>query len=68
MNGWQEGRAAQLLHIGPYADEAPNIEKLHAFIAESGLANRGRHHEIYLSDPSRVAPEKMKTIIRQPVG
>ena len=68
LERWKEGRAAQLLHIGPYADEAPNIEKLHAFIAESGLSLRDKHHEIYLSDPSRVAPEKMKTIIRQPVG
>ena len=68
LERWTEGRAAQLLHIGPYADEAPNIEKLHAFIAESGLSLRAKHHEIYLSDPSRVAPEKMKTIIRQPVG
>lgn len=68
LERWTEGRAAQLLHIGPYADEAPNIEKLHAFIAESGLSRRAKHHEIYLSDPSRVAPEKMKTIIRQPVG
>lgn len=68
LERWTEGRAAQLLHTGPYADEAPNIDKLHAFIAESGLSLRAKHHEIYLSDPSRVAPEKMKTIIRQPVG
>ena len=68
LERWEEGRSAQLLHIGPYADEAPNIERLHDYIAESGLALRGKHHEIYLSDPSRVAPEKMKTIIRQPVG
>jgi hypothetical protein len=68
LERWEEGRAAQLLHVGPYADEAPNIEKLHAFIAESGLSLRDKHHEIYLSDPSRVAPEKMKTIIRQPVA
>ena len=68
LERWAEGRAAQLLHIGPYAEETPNIEKLHAFISESGLSLRDKHHEIYLSDPSRVAPEKMKTIIRQPVG
>jgi hypothetical protein len=68
LERWEEGRAAQLLHVGPYADEAPNIEKLHAFIAASGLSLRGKHHEIYLSDPSRVSPEKMKTIIRQPVA
>jgi hypothetical protein len=68
LRRWKEGRAAQLLHIGPYADEAPTIEKLHSFIAASGLTLRGHHHEIYLSDPTRVAPEKLKTIIRQPVA
>ena len=68
LERWEEGTAAQLLHIGPYAEEAPNIERLHDFITGSQMSLRGRHHEIYLSDPSRVAPEKMKTIIRQPVG
>ena len=68
LERWAEGRAAQLLHSGPYSDEAPTIDKLHTFIAEAGMSLRGKHHEIYLSDPSRVAPEKLKTIIRQPVG
>ena len=63
-----EGSAAQIMHIGPYADEASNIEKIHQFIADSSDQLRGKHHEIYLSDPRRVAPEKMKTIIRQPFG
>ena len=63
-----EGRAAQLLHVGPYAEEGPAIERLHAFIAGQGLAPRGRHHEVYLNDPARTAPEKLKTILRQPVG
>ncbi|KTB48259.1 GyrI-like domain-containing protein [Dehalogenimonas alkenigignens] len=65
-----EGRSAQMMHIGPYADEGPNIAKLHRFISETGYAFDGKkrkHHEIYLSDPARTAPEKMKTIIRQPV-
>ncbi|WP_277208701.1 GyrI-like domain-containing protein [Isoptericola croceus] len=62
-----DGEAAQVLHRGPYATEAPTVEALHAFIAAEGLALRGRHHEIYLSDPRRVAPERMRTIIRQPV-
>jgi hypothetical protein len=66
LERFAEGRAAQLLHIGPYSAEGPNIEKLHAFIAEQGGKLRGRHHEIYLSDPRRVAPERLKTIIRQP--
>ena len=56
------------MHVGPYATEPPTIERLHAFIAEQGLQRRGKHHEIYLSDPRRSAPEKMKTIIRQPVA
>lgn len=67
LERWTEGRAAQILHIGPYAAEAPTIEKLHAFIAETSLSRSGKHHEIYLSDPARVAPERMRTIVRQPV-
>ena len=63
-----EGRAAQILHVGPYAEERPTIDRLHAFIAEQGLVARSRHHEIYLSDPSRTAPERRRTIIRQPVA
>jgi hypothetical protein len=62
-----EGSAAQIMHIGPYADEAPTIENLHRFIFDNGGQLRGKHHEIYLSDPRRAAPEKMKTIIRQPI-
>ncbi len=62
-----EGLCAQVLHIGPYAAEGPTIRGLHRFIEESGCAFAGAHHEIYLSDPGRVAPQKMKTIIRQPV-
>jgi len=63
----REGTAAQVLHIGPYADEGPTIAGLHAFVAASGYRLRGKHREIYMSDPRRVAPEKMKTIIRHPV-
>lgn len=62
-----EGWTAQLLHIGPYSAEAENIQRLHDFIHAQGCRLDGKHHEIYLSDPGRVAPEKMKTIIRQPV-
>jgi hypothetical protein len=67
LERFAEGRAAQVLHLGPYADEGPTIERLHAFIEERGCARRGKHHEIYLSDPRRTAPERLKTIIRQPV-
>jgi hypothetical protein len=65
---WCEGRSAQVMHVGPYSAEAPTIERLHAFIAAQGLQPRGAHHEIYLGDPRRAAPERLKTIIRQPVG
>ena len=62
-----EGAAAQIMHLGPFADEGPTIERLHEFIEKQGYHRRGKHHEIYLSDIRRVSPEKMKTIIRQPV-
>lgn len=67
LEGFHEGFAAQTMHIGPYAEEGPSIEKLHSFINEKGYTLKGKHHEIYLSDPRRSAPEKMKTIIRQPM-
>ncbi|MNP65847.1 Bacterial transcription activator, effector binding domain [compost metagenome] len=63
----EEGKCAQVLHVGPYADEEPTIQRLHAFIEEQGLRLRGKHHEIYLGDPRRAAPDKLQTIIRQPV-
>lgn len=66
LQSFAEGHAAQLLHVGPYADEGPTIQRLHAFIQEQGGALSGRHHEIYLSDPRRAAPDKLRTIIRQP--
>jgi hypothetical protein len=65
---FREGRAAQVLHVGPYAAEKPTIERLHDFIASEGLERRGKHHEVYLGDPRRTAPERLRTIIRQPVG
>jgi hypothetical protein len=67
LERWTEGRCAQVMHVGPYSEEKPTIEKLHAFIAGCGLRMRGRHHEIYLGDPRRSAPDKLKTILRQPV-
>lgn len=66
---YDEGRAAQVMYIGPYADEGPAIQALHEFIKEQGgtLADSSKHHhEIYLSDPRRTTPAKLKTIIRQP--
>jgi hypothetical protein len=63
-----EGKAAQLLHVGPFSEEGPTIERLHDFIAQQGWERRDKHHEIYLSDIRRAAPEKWKTILRQPVS
>ena len=63
----EEGLAAQIMHLGPYADEAPTIERLHAWVAAQGYELRGRHHEIYLGDPRRTEPERLKTVLRHPV-
>ena len=63
---YKEGRAAQILHIGPFSEEGPTIQKVHDYIWELGCELKGKHHEIYLSDIRRAAPEKWKTIIRQP--
>ena len=68
FESYHEGLSAQIMHVGPYAAEAPTIEKIHRFIAENGYQLRGKHHEIYLGDPRRTAPERLKTIIRQPMG
>ena len=62
-----EDLSVQIMHIGPYAAEKPTIEKLHAYIKEHRFAFNGKHHEIYLGDPRRAAPEKLKTVVRQPV-
>jgi hypothetical protein len=61
-----EGACAQVLHLGPYAEERPTIQRLHRFISEQGYELTGRHHEIYLSRPGG-NPARMKTVIRQPV-
>ncbi len=66
---FQEGKCAQILHLGPFSEEGPTIELLHNYIEEIGGTFDGKkqkHHEIYLSDPRRTKPEKLKTIIRQP--
>jgi hypothetical protein len=68
LERFAEGQCAQLLHVGPYGEaERPSLEALHRFIAESGMTERGRHHEIYLSDARRTAPERLRTILRHPV-
>lgn len=66
FEAFHEGRCAQILHVGPFSEEGPTIERVHAFIeARTGLA--GKHHEIYLSDIRRADPQNWKTIIRQPM-
>jgi hypothetical protein len=67
LEAYHEGLSVQILHIGPYDVEAPKIAGMHAFAAENGYHLAGKHHEIYLGDPRKVAPEKLKTVLRQPV-
>jgi len=71
LANFEEGLCVQVMHIGPYATEPATIEGMRAFAMENGCRDRvgpkGKHHEIYLSDPRRVAPEKMKTVLRHPL-
>lgn len=64
---YQEGKAAQIMHIGPFSEEGPTIAKVHEFIEQSGHRLTGKHHEIYLSDIRKSDPSKWNTIIRQPM-
>ncbi len=66
FESFAEGQVAQTLHLGPFSEEVPTIERVHEFITDEGGEPCGRHHEIYLSDIRRAAPDKWKTIIRQP--
>jgi hypothetical protein len=71
LERFEEGLAAQVLYVGPYSDEGPTIERLHGYIHELGYAFDGwreKHHELYLGDPRRSAPARLRTIIRQPVA
>lgn len=68
FENYAEGLCVQLMHIGPYDAEGPNIQRMHAYALQQGYRLTGLHHEIYLSDPRRAAPEKMRTIIRQPIA
>ena len=68
LERYHEGLSVQIMHIGSYDDEGPVLAKMHNdFLPESGFVENGKHHEIFLSDPRRAAPEKMKTVLRQPV-
>ncbi len=62
-----EGQCVQVLHVGPYDQEGVTIELMNTFVQEQGLSLHANHHEIYLSDPRRVPPERMRTILRHPV-
>jgi hypothetical protein len=66
LESFTEGLCVQMLHVGPYDREGETIARMKTFAEEKGLEFHGRHHEIYLSDPRRVAPEKLKTILRIP--
>ena len=68
LERFAEGRCAQVLHAGPYSAEGPTVAALHAFITANGCTLTGRHHEIYLGDPRRTAPGRLRTILRQPVA
>ena len=68
LERYPEGLSVQIMHIGSYDDEGPILSQMHSdFIPKNGFVENGKHHEIYLSDPRRVAPEKLKTVLRQPV-
>jgi hypothetical protein len=66
LEKYEEGPSAQIMHIGPFSEEGPTVEKIHKYIEENGNKLRGKHHEIYLSDFRKTTPEKLKTVIRQP--
>ena len=67
FESFKEGPAAQIMYIGPFSAEGPTIAKIHAHIQNSGHTLNGKHHEIYLNNPATTAPEKLKTILRQPM-
>ena len=68
FEGLDEGLSVQTLHLGSYDDEAPVLAEMHdRFIPGAGLRMRGLHHEVYLGDPRRTAPDRLRTILRQPV-
>jgi hypothetical protein len=65
---YDEGLSVQIMHVGSYDDEGPVLARLHdEFLPQNGLRETGHHHEIYISDPRKTAPDKLKTVLRQPV-
>ena len=67
FDSFEEGKSAQVMHIGPFSEEGPTVEKVHQFIEGNGFERRGKHHEIYLSDIRRGNPTNWRTVIRQPM-
>jgi hypothetical protein len=67
LEGFHEGLSMQIMHVGPYSEEPRTIEKMKNFAQENGYSLRGKHHEIYLGDPRRAKPEKLRTILRHPI-
>jgi len=67
FENYHEGFSVQMMHIGPYSAEGPNIARMHESARQNGYINFGKHHEIYLGDVRKTAPEKLKTVLRQPV-
>lgn len=71
LANFEEGSCVQVMHVGPYATEPATVERMRAFAQENGyrdlVGSGGKHHEIYMSDPRRVSPEKLKTVLRHPV-
>ena len=65
---WEEGAVGQIVHVGPYSDEPSTIARLDRAVADAGLRSRGIHHEIYLGDPSRARPDRLRTLLRQDVA
>jgi len=68
LESFHEGLSMQIMHVGPYSEEPRTIEKMYGFARENGYALRGKHHEIYLGDPRRAKPEKLRTILRHPIA
>lgn len=67
FKAYSEGKSVQIMHLGPFSAEGPTVARLHDFLAEQGFEPGGKHHEIYLSDFRKTAPERLKTVIRQPI-
>jgi hypothetical protein len=68
LQSFHEGLSMQIMHVGPYSEEPRTIEKMQDFARENGYTVRGKHHEIYLGDPRRAKPEKLRTILRHPIA